>query len=143
MTKKIDKSNPGNLVFPVDTHGFLSDFKAAGIAVASRIMGNPEKLALFHATVDELIEHVEARFAQVTTQGPAFKPRTQAFADELNKAAGVVVPEKDETPLQPSETGKDEASDIVADETVIDKVLEPAKQPPKAQPKQQPGKGKR
>lgn len=54
-------SNPALVEFPRDEWGFTSDLRKAGLAAASAIYGNPEKQALFIATLRVLAQHAGAR----------------------------------------------------------------------------------
>lgn len=55
-------TNPALLQFPQDKWGYTSKMRKELLAAASTIKGQPDKLALFLATLDIIREHATARF---------------------------------------------------------------------------------
>lgn len=60
--EKKGSSNPTMLAFPTDKWGITKDIKKAFIEAASRVAGDEQKKALVLATVDVLLEHLDAKF---------------------------------------------------------------------------------
>lgn len=56
-------SNPALVEFPTDPWGFTSELRKAGLRSAARVKGDPEKQALFLATLRTLALHSQARVA--------------------------------------------------------------------------------
>jgi len=56
-------ANPAFLHFPTDVYGLTSELKTAMLSAASRVNGQPDKLALVKETLKVLIGHLHARYA--------------------------------------------------------------------------------
>lgn len=54
-------SNPTNLVFPLDNTGFTSILRKEGARAVGRIAGDPERLAVFIATLRVLGDHAKTK----------------------------------------------------------------------------------
>lgn len=57
-------ANPAFLTWPTDRWGLTKDFKAAVVAMASRINGSEDKKAVVDEAIRIALGHLEARYAQ-------------------------------------------------------------------------------
>ena len=88
-------TNPALVEFPRDEWGFTSDLRKAGLQAASSVRGNPEKQALFVATLRVLAQHAAARLkgdaAELKARGEEIEARN-ASAYQRVASHGVQTP---------------------------------------------------
>jgi len=96
-------ANPALVEFPRDEWGMTSELRKAGIRAAQSVRGNPEKQALFVATLRILAQHSAAR---VNSDADAVKARVRKLAERdaspLSRMVVTGVPTPD-APAEPVE----------------------------------------